>query len=76
MTSRRRSPIMATVDNSKYLLIVFVTCVVLGAASVPQSMEEPSAGAPSPRPRGLGELGSVFCYCDYDRRVGSKALVT
>ena len=43
MSSLRLSDTMATGD--KYLLIVFVVCVVLGAGSVTQSMDESSARA-------------------------------
>ena len=31
---------------------------------------------PAPRHVGSRELGSVFCYCDHDRSIASKGLVT
>ena len=58
MSSLRLSETMATGD--KYLLIVFVVCVVLGAGSVPQSMDESSARAPSPQACGLRGIRVCF----------------
>ena len=59
MSSLRLSDTMATGDD-KYLLIVFVAYVVLDADSVPQSMDESSARAPSPQACGL--RGIRICF--------------
>ena len=59
MSSRSLSDTTATGDN-KYLLVVFVACVVLGAGSVPQAMDEPSARVPCPQACGLRGIGVCF----------------
>ena len=75
MSSLRLSDAMATGGN-KYLLIVFVTCVVWVQAACPTPWTSLEPEPLAPGHVGSEELGSVFCYCDHDRSVASKGLVT
>lgn len=67
--------VTATGDNNNYLLTVFVMCVVLGAASVPWSMEGSRAGvlAPPVWPSGIRVCSLLLLQF---RSIGGKGLVT
>lgn len=67
--------VTATGDNNNYLLTVFVVCVVLGAASVPWSMEGSRAGvlAPPVWPSGIRVCSLLLLQF---RSIGGEGLVT